>query len=294
VICQHCRRLHLECSGPIQGSVIIDMTDRVTDRVTKHRQRKKRELKVTPEVKPKIEPVEPILPKFEVQTPNSERAESPTSLQIVPQYRKPPTAAQWSEVEVSYAIATIRYQYRLPALHQPSNLVPEALDLAFITHFVQLNHGERTYTPEIPWITHLPNLQQNATKPALRLAIRAASMAFYATVHRDTTILVDSYRWYTKSLNSQRSSLAKLSSHSIPSSEEILVPILLSLYEVFAGTTSTSIWHHLSAAANIIAMRGPENCKGSSFPLFKAIRVSDVSRNHVEYGLRRTAMLTLW
>ncbi|PVI00830.1 hypothetical protein DM02DRAFT_493388, partial [Periconia macrospinosa] len=173
------------------------------------------------------------------------------------------------------AVATIRHQYKLPSYYRPAKIISEALDVAFITHFVQLNHGIRPYNPEIPWITHLPRLRQTAVKPALRLSIRAASMAFYATVHHDPAILVDSFRWYTMSLNCQRQSLDRLGVDVIPTEEEILVPIILSLYEVFAGTTTTSIWHHLSAAIRIIAMRGPQNCRGVTFPMFKAMRVSD-------------------
>ncbi|KAF2638645.1 hypothetical protein P280DRAFT_404355 [Massarina eburnea CBS 473.64] len=249
----------------------------MTDRVAKPRPRKKREPKAAnnaPNGVRKVNSVQPVIPKQEVLSPVPERAATPTALQLVPQHRKP-GAGQWIEDEANGAIATIRHQYTLPSMYQPSHIVPEALDLAFITHFVQLNQGVRSYNPEIPWITHLPNLRQNANNPALRLSIRAASMAFYATVHRDTTVLVDSYRWYTLSLNSQRNSLYRLGPNSIPSNEDILVPVILSLYEVFAGTTTTSIWQHLGAAVKIIAMRGPKKCKGSSFALFKAMRVSD-------------------
>jgi len=166
---------------------------------------------------------------------------------------------------------------RLPALYQPSKAVPDALDRVFISHFVQRNNNSRAYYPEIPWITHLPNLHGRASKPAVRLSIRAASMAFYAVIHRDTTILVDSYRWYTMSLTCQRQSLARLGANSVPEAEEILVPIILSIYEVYAGTTTTSIWPHLEAAAKIIQLRGPANCTGIMSTLFKVMRVSDVS-----------------
>ncbi|CAI6331715.1 unnamed protein product [Periconia digitata] len=305
-ICQQCRRLGLRCSGPIQGSVIIDMTDRVA----KPRQRKKREpstasastttaLSLTTvdlqqhHIKPEpaespietradlaVRPLSTSSPHGNNSTsglvfvPDAAGPPPSSALSVVPQHWKP-ASSQWSEADADNAIATIRLQYRLTAYYRPSKIIPEALDVAFITHFVQLNHGVRPYSPEIPWITHLPRLRQNAIKPALRLSIRAASMAFYATIHQDAAILVDSYRWYTMSLECQRQSLQRLGVHAIPNEEEILVPIILSLYEVFAGTTTTSIWHHLSAAIRIIAMRGPQNCRGVTFPMFKAMRVSD-------------------
>ncbi|KAF2676213.1 hypothetical protein K458DRAFT_380342 [Lentithecium fluviatile CBS 122367] len=274
--CQQCRRLGLACSGPLQGSVIIDMTDRVA----KPRQRKKRELR-TPVVEHENDR-KSASTKARVRDPDgTESLPTPSTtpaLQVAgPQPRKL-SIDQWPERQADETIAAIRYQYKMPMLYQPSKAVPDALDRAFVSHFVQLMASVRMYRPEIPWITHLPNLQEKAIKPALKLSIRATSMAFYATLHKDPTILVDSYRWYILSLNSQRQSLARMGSHSMPAAEEILVPIILGIYEVYAGTTTTSMWHHLAAATKILELRGPSNCKGVAYPLFKAMRVSDAHR----------------
>jgi hypothetical protein len=103
-------------------------------------------------------------------------------------------------------------------------------------------------------------------------------MAFYAKLHKDVSVLVDSYRWYTKSLNNQRALLSKLGKDSMPNDEEVLAPLVLGLYEVYAGTTPTSVFQHLTAAMRILEMRGPHNCTtGVPFSLFRALRVSDVS-----------------
>lgn len=242
----------------------------MTDRVAKPRQRKKRDSASTIAIREK----DPSAKNRPAPRAAPDAVESATPLHVEPPGRD--SDLECTELGADEAIAAIRYQYKLPTTYQPSKIVSDALDRAFISHFVQLNKGVRSVSPEIPWITHLPNMHERATKPALRLSIRAASMAFYATVHRDTTILVDSYRWYTMSLNCQRLALARLGSDAIPTSEEMLVPIILSLYEVWAGTTSTSLWHHLSAATKIIELRGPKNCTGVAFPIFKAMRVSDV------------------
>ena len=112
------------------------------------------------------------------------------------------------------------------------------------------------------------------------MSIRAASMAFYANVHGDPAIMVDSYRWYTLSLNGQRLALSKMDGSRIPGDDEVLVPLVLGLYEVYAGTTPTNVFQHLTASVKIIEMRGPQNCSsGVTFPLFKAMRVSDVSHD---------------
>jgi hypothetical protein len=199
------------------------------------------------------------------------------ALQVVEPPHRKAYMDQWPRRTADETLAVRRYQHRPPTLYQPSKAVPDAVDMAFVTHFVQSMSSVTTYRPEIPWITHLPNLQTKAIKPALRLSIRATSMAFYATLHRDPSMLVDSFKWYTMSLNSQRLSLARLGAHSIPAAEETLVPIILGLYEVYAGTTTTSMWHHLAAATKILELRGPINCKGLSAPLFKVMRVSAVS-----------------
>ncbi|KAJ8114594.1 hypothetical protein OPT61_g3560 [Boeremia exigua] len=212
-------------------------------------------------------------------TAKSEPSDSETSLQTVP------SSTASSEVDIfsseaERAIATIRYQYSVPQLYQPSRIQGDALDMAFLQHFVELNQTSRSYSPEIPWLTHLPVIHSKAIKPAVKLSIRAASMAFFAKIHHDPAILVDSYRWYTVSLTAQRLSLGRLNGPGrIPDEEEILVPIVLGLYEVYAGTTSDSVLHHVAAACEIIKMRGPENCNsGIVWPMFKAMRVSDAQK----------------
>ncbi|KAJ4299221.1 hypothetical protein N0V90_004465 [Kalmusia sp. IMI 367209] len=271
-----------------KGELKCDETPEVcqqymTDRVTKARPRKKREVKLLPSARSTETP--PAKDEVVVKT-EPDAADKPSTLSALPLAMPPSRETsvdrlQLSESETQDAIARIQRQYRLPAYHHPSRAIPDALDMAFISHFVQQNNNPRKYIPEVPWITQLPNLHGTTSKLAVRLSIRAASMAFYAVVHRDTTILVDSYRWYTMSLNCQRQSLARLSAQSIPDVEEILVPIILSIYETYAGTTTTSIWPHLAAASKILELRGPTNCTGVSSTLFKIMRVSDAHRSIV-------------
>ena len=253
----------------------------MTDRVTKPRARKKK-VALKPNVvvaaRDGSAPAQtPSTRRDSALTTKLEHSDSESSLHNVPF-----SASSDGDVlppEAEKAIATIRYQYRAPQLYQPSKIQGDALDMAFLLHFVEMNQNTRSYTPEIPWLTHLPVIHSKAIKPAVKLSIRAASMAFFAKIHHDPTILVDSYRWYTVSLNAQRMSLSRLTGpNRIPDDEEILVPIILGLYEVYAGTTSDSVLHHVAAACEIIKMRGPENCKsGAVWPMFKAMRVSDVS-----------------
>ncbi|KAF1970043.1 hypothetical protein BU23DRAFT_557207 [Bimuria novae-zelandiae CBS 107.79] len=254
----------------------------MTDRVTKPRQRKRRDIKNLPierttaskEVSPRIE----VVIKTEPDTLGHPSSIAALPVAVPPDRLYASDQVQRSELNSKDAVARIQQHYRLPALVQPSRAIPDALDTAFISHFLQQNNNTRKFSPEVPFLTHLPNLHGNSSKPAMRLSIRAASMAFYAVVHRDTTILVDSYRWYNMSLNCQRLSLARLGSNNIPDPDEILVPIILSIYEAYAGTTETSIWPHMAAASKLIELRGSANCTGITSTLFKIMRVSDAHK----------------
>jgi hypothetical protein len=78
-------------------------------------------------------------------------------------------------------------------------------------------------------------------------------------------------------------SLAKLKNDEIPEEGEVLVPLILALYEVYCGTTASGAMIHLGAAAKMMNMRGPTNCKtGAIWPLFKGIRNADVRANLVK------------
>lgn len=258
----------------------------MTDRVTKPRARKKKAGS-----KSTVAPAQTLANRRDsALTTKSEPSDSESSLYNVPLSASSSEDDPYSS-EAEKAIALIRYQYRVPQLYQPSKIQGDALDSAFLTHFVELNQSSRNYTPEIPWLTHLPVIHSKAIKPAVKLSIRAASMAFFAKIHHDPTILVDSYRWYTLSLTAQRLSLDRLRGPGrIPDDEEILVPIILGLYEVYAGTTSDSVLHHVAAACEIIKMRGPENCKsGIVWPMFKAMRVSDVSQRSIAFRVMLTS-----
>lgn len=259
----------------------------MTDKVTKPRQRKRREKPkgLDREDRPiKKEPLANVDPNIEVSEPERKASASSSSsslssseVALVPKQKAQESYKPQSEGDC--LIALIRSQYRLPMLYQPS--LADAFDHAFISHFVELNRSVRAYNQEMPWISHLPGLHWKASSSALKLSIRATSMAFYAKVQGNVPILTDSYKWYIMSLNSQRMALQKLYNKRVPNDEECLVPIILGLYEVYAGTAPISVFHHLTAATRILELRGPRACaSGVLVPLFRALRVSDVGYLH--------------
>ncbi|KAF2279121.1 uncharacterized protein EI97DRAFT_372370 [Westerdykella ornata] len=244
----------------------------MTDRVTKPRQRRKKETTLKQENK--IAPAKlQALPDISAQKDQDCATDRKDSLMSTPRSSDPNDVGSPGKD----VILRIRSQYRLPMSYQPS--MADAYDNVFIAHFVALNSGIRSYQAQTPWIALLPGLQQKAQTPALKLSIRAAAMAFYARVHGDAPVLVDSYRWYTRSLENQRKALSRLSRNAVPSDEECLAPIILGLYEVYAGTTPSTVFQHLNAAASILAMKGPRNCSSEeAFPLFLIIRVSEAHK----------------
>ncbi|XP_014557990.1 hypothetical protein COCVIDRAFT_95856 [Bipolaris victoriae FI3] len=192
-----------------------------------------------------------------------------------------PTNSRHAE-QVERATIAIRYHYRPPTFNQPSKALSSTLDNAFLTHYVELNHVKNAYAPEIQWLAHLPEIFSSASKPAVRLSLRAMSMAFYGKYHHDSSILIDSWRWYTVALSVQRNSIAKMKKNNIPDEGEVLVPLILALYELYVGATSAGLLAHLDAAGEIMKMRGPANCRsGVIWPLFKAIRGQEAHRSIV-------------
>jgi hypothetical protein len=74
-------------------------------------------------------------------------------------------------------------------------------------------------------------------------------------------------------------SLSRLDAQKIPGHEHVLVPIILGVYEVYAGTTPMSVFQHLTAACKVLEMIGPRNCaSGLPHQLLRAMRVSDAHK----------------
>ncbi|CZR68564.1 uncharacterized protein PAC_18463 [Phialocephala subalpina] len=75
-----------------------------------------------------------------------------------------------------------------------------------------------------------------------------------------------------KDISAQTESYRKL----IPGIEEVLIPVFLCLFELISRTTTAACFQHLAAAVQIIALRGPENCKDClAQQMFRSMRVSE-------------------
>jgi hypothetical protein len=180
--------------------------------------------------------------------------------------------------EVEKAITAIRYHQKLPTFHQPSGTVPEALDTAYFAHFTKVINVTKAYAPEVQWLAQLPCIQSRPQKPSVKYSLRAISMACYGKLHHDPSILVDSWRWYTLSLSAQRMSMSQHMKTGMPEEDEVLVPLILAMYDMYLGPTTVGSLSHLAAASEILNMRGPSNSRGDAmWPLFTAVRNSEVA-----------------
>lgn len=239
----------------------------MTHKITKPRPRKKRETTVSP---------------TDSQPSPTEDVSQNTIIQETPQVsvrpagrRESAPSARPTQMFQDVPPAPRPYQFKLRTVYEPS--LVDVYDRAFISHFVHLHFRAKMNMQEVCWLSKLQDLHSKSTHPALSFSIRAASMAFYARVHHDTSVLTDSFRWYITSLNRQRMSLSKLDSRTVPGHVHILVPIIFGVYEVYAGTTPMSVFQHLTAASKVLEMIGPRNCaSGLANQLFRAMRVSDV------------------
>ncbi|KAF2802303.1 uncharacterized protein BDZ99DRAFT_483037 [Mytilinidion resinicola] len=277
--CKQCTRLGLHCSGAIQGSMIIDMTERVKNK--KPRKRKQRVLQ------PPVETHQTdIGAQVSIKADEISRREAPRGLAIRPSpieaspgVISPTPEATGCVLDVNPTIIGCRQHFRLAFPYQPS--LVEIYDQAFIYQFVELHKGwkaPKKYDGDMPWVTRLPELSSSSAKPVIKYSIRAASMAFYGQAHQDVSVMTDSYRWYSTGLALQRGCISDLEESHIPGIEEVIVPMVMSLYEVVASTTQTSVFHHLDAASNVLNMRGPTNCTtGLPHQLLKVMRVTSAN-----------------
>ncbi|KAF1941645.1 hypothetical protein EJ02DRAFT_466450 [Clathrospora elynae] len=181
--CNQFRRLGLMCSGPVQGTVIIDMAEQV---VKPRGRKKKKSTRALIAIREKggCGPVVSLSPR------HAEHPNLSTAVDMSVPNSMFPIGRRYTE-HVEQAITAICYQYRPPRFHQPSRALLKARDTAFLTHCAELSQGTRTYTPQLQWLAQMHKTHSNADKPAVGLFFRAVSMAFYGKLHQDPSILVD-------------------------------------------------------------------------------------------------------
>jgi hypothetical protein len=116
--------------------------------------------------------------------------------------------------------------------------------------------------------------------PTCEYAYRAGTMAFYGKLTGDLVIQMEASRWYQKSLQVQitklnrDSALEKCRPRSV---EDILIPMMLCLFESSICTSMMGWVHHVGAGAKLLENIGPVACQ--TIPLhniFLTLRLNSV------------------
>jgi hypothetical protein len=159
----------------------------------------------------------------------------------------------------------------------------EIPDRLLISQLIEVTRPQAAHGFRTSWIYMHPEFLSSIRSPALRCSIRAATTACHGLVHRDIKAQTDSCRWYIEGIERHRAYL-RMSQGVVESSEDksgttpedILVPLFLCFFEVYACTTPEACFQHLRAAVHALALRGPDQCReGMLSWLFRSFRVSD-------------------
>ncbi|KAH7074291.1 hypothetical protein FB567DRAFT_453315 [Paraphoma chrysanthemicola] len=243
----------------------------MTEKISKPRTRRKRENQTSDlPVRAK-----PSAPKNDLCNAETACLNSPKAVLDMPLVHPLSSADRRYSSSVERAVTAIRYHYRPPAFNQPSRIVPEALDTALISHLVDVT-TKSVALPEISnihWFQHMPHLYATTSQPAFKGALRAVSMGCYGKTHHDPSMLVDSYRWYRSSLNSQLHSYSQIQDSHTPTADEISLPLLLAVYCLYIGMDSTCSMDNWNAVIKLLYMAGPVKCAtGLTGDLFHGVR----------------------
>ncbi|RFU33827.1 hypothetical protein B7463_g2503, partial [Scytalidium lignicola] len=301
-VCRQCVRFGLPCSGPIQGPIILDMTEKVSRR-SKKPNPKPRARKVQSKSDPGLETVATnATPTTIIDNFNYLAAESPLTESTSPSTQSSPH----SEAETESSITSspqydanfaprrdkrLDLQFQLVKLEQLYGY--ELFEECFVSQFVGLVTSARdTAPPDRPrsWFFSITDFLLNPSTPSVKYCIRAAALAYYSVMYHNKGAEMDAVKWYLAGLESHRNSLAHLRKAStgngvggpsplrIPSSQDICVPMMFSYFECMKG--SGNAWlQHMTAAVEMLIVRGPFDCRnGHEHAMFRSIRPYEAFR----------------
>lgn len=169
-------------------------------------------------------------------------------------------------------------QLWLPASYQPSRISP--FEELYINHFIDFYFNPQAKITLNSWVNALPILLNASPSSGVRYSIRAATMAIYGKLIGDESIQLESIRWYTRGLESQRLQLQTFCQGGkvVPDGSMVLVPLLFCHFESSMCTAPDAWMPHAVAAENILVMMGPHVCRTRQMhAIFLSVRVSAVS-----------------
>jgi hypothetical protein len=171
----------------------------------------------------------------------------------------------------------IRSQFQLPP-HQPSRA--EAFSHLFVSHFIESFGNPGEHPPF--WHAKLPEFLTSPLPSPVKDSIRAAGMVFYGVLTRNVPIQTEAGRCYGKVLHNLHSLLqhktlptGDAATSAIPSDYMVVcASIMMCHFEMMASTSSDGWIHHIEAAARMLQIRGPKNCRlGLEHQMFLTVRL---------------------
>lgn len=246
--CRQCLRFGLDCSGPVRGVTIVDMTPEAAFPL---------ERAGTPlDRRPKK--VRKISVPFRAATATASSSSSSSQSTPYGLDSSSPDEGQWATaiIHKPHSSSGASSNDKVPMLFQPST--SNAIEAFLVSQLLSFSRPHDTPTLPITWLMKIPEWMVTSQVPAFRFSIRAATTALHAKLHHSPAARVEAYRWYVIALNKFRAHLSAQTRDEmiegnakfVPGAEELIIPTFLCLFETLSNeeTAGPAVIQHLSAA----------------------------------------------
>ncbi|OAA60324.1 hypothetical protein SPI_05448 [Niveomyces insectorum RCEF 264] len=314
-LCRQCVRFGLPCSGPVQGPIILDMTEKVSQR-TRRGGSKAMERKTQGRASTPIENTNLVVHEA-IAACN--RGSAATTFDMFDSHLKelsgtdavsPSTGSFFTQIDNDGPSFTTSasssgpmllprdgfssgkrgkhadLQLQLAKLEQLYGYEP--FEECFVAQFVNLVISARdTVSPKRPrsWFLSIPDFLSRPATPSVKYCIRAVASAYYSVMYHNKSAEMTAVEWYLAGLKSHRSTLTRAANdvmrcgnsepQKIPDSQQICVPLMFSYFEFMKGS-GTAWTQHMAAAVEMLLVRGPAKCQtGLEHAMFRSIRPYD-------------------
>ena len=150
------------------------------------------------------------------------------------------------------------------------HVLNEAFYANFMAYFTTTGEANDIRNQQT-WLHRLPDFAADGSNQALDLAVQATASAFSFAKTRHVPLMQDACQLYGRALNQHSHTLRqkkRITVHTVSTS------VLLSIFEAMHTTTGTAYRQHISGAAELVKLAGPEECwMGILCQIFFHIRV---------------------
>ncbi|GAD99831.1 hypothetical protein NECHADRAFT_82789 [Paecilomyces variotii No. 5] len=249
-VCSRCARLGKPCTGPIKGPVIVDMSVKL---------RKKHDIQCNGIYSSQDADSTRHTLVEESSLVTVRRSSGPDAIHFAA--KSPILGTRATDKD---QVIDLNFPPRETSFLHPyyKSLIGSGVEQLCIAQFIStFAKAEQCHVGKADWMRELPQMASMGDIPALKHAIRAASMACYANTLQLTSLRTDACRWYTVSLNQQNRRLSRISQGNGNVKQPTLEDI--------------SAWSgHIMGAVTLCKLMGPEvYCSVVPTALFRTIRI---------------------